>query len=119
MEDKHIHDGLVDAELRNSISDGLNDAISSSHSTENPKYPYSGSLVEKMIHSITVLKNDIKDKEEEIKNIERMISLLTLMEYKGWSEFDVSDYVVTNNKVFRSFIGTEEEYNKFINKIKK
>ena len=58
--------------------------------------------------------------KEENKRIKIMYSLQLLLEEHGWKEWDVSDEVMIPVKDgnYYSFIGTEDEYNNFINNLK-
>jgi len=119
MLDTEIHNGLADEEMRNAISVIINESFTSKPKEDRPRYPFNGTAVEKTVYRINDLKMDIQEKEEDIKTQERLLAMQTLMQYKGWQEFDVSDYVALNDnaRLYRNFIGTEEEYKALIKKI--
>lgn len=70
---------------------------------------------------IDFAKNEIEFQKKEIEIINQKKSLLLLMENENWSEFDVSDETEKDfdSDYLLSFIGTQEEFEFFIQKINK
>ena len=117
MKDTQIHEGLENETLREVISIGL----LKSHSDKYPDKPMQmypkGDKIGTILWSIEQKREDIKKKEFEIEKQVRQLAYITLMEDKGWIEHDTSDYLAKTGVWFKSFIGTEEEYDNLIKKI--
>lgn len=72
-------------------------------------------------YRIDFAKNEIKFQKKEIEIINQKKSLLLLMESENWSEFDVSDETEKDfdSDYWLSFIGTQEEFKKLLQQLKK
>lgn len=118
MKDTEIHVGLENETIREAICNGLiNSDINCHEKTPLPVYP-KGDDIGVILWRIEVLKNDIKVKEKDIDNSVRLLAYVKLMKEYGWEEHDISDELGKTGEHYRSFIGTEEEYNNLLNKIK-
>jgi hypothetical protein len=53
----------------------------------------------------------------DVKREENILAFYTVMQFKGWKEFDVSEVVTKTGTHFVSFIGTEEEYKTLLERI--
>lgn len=116
MTDKDIHKGLKHEAIRNAITDTLNNTLSGRLKVEDIPYPQTDSRIEMTVYRINKIRNDIKSREHDIKLEEQTLAMYTLMDLKGYEEFDVSDHVEKDQStiLYRCFIGTKEEYEKFM-----
>lgn len=99
------------------ISSGLGNSYLPVGEKVNRDYPYNGSVIDKILYNIESKRNQIAKIEEEIKRQERVLALHTVMQFKGWQDFDVSDVVTKTGDIWMNFIGTEEEYKTLLSKI--
>ena len=60
----------------------------------------------------------VNDANFEIDKAIRQLAYVNMMKEMGWSEHDISDNIPKSGEYHRNFIGTEEEYNNLIAKIK-
>lgn len=107
MKDTEIHKGLENKEIRDFLAKSLVDAQSYEQLQQRPYEKSNEWLIE---NQRTIIKNA----ETEIKRLETFKAVAVLAEKFGYSEFDVSDYVQKTGKFWRSFFGTENEYDNFI-----
>jgi len=111
MKDTQIHEGLPEKEIRDFLSSSINDLIFPEKTDDKlsfDNYGYS--------YSIAHCKQQIEFYQKELKRFESLSAVQTLVKNKGWEEFDVSEWVERTNLkgLCRNFIGTEEEYEKFM-----
>ncbi len=99
MENKDIHNGLPNKGIRDFLSIQLEKSM---------------------------IASQVKDIEEQIKYLQTQLNLakireavLQLIKNNGWTNFDCSEIVKYNDETYFSFVGTEEEFKKLENKIKK
>lgn len=119
MNDLTIHEGLTEADIRDAISNGFIEAtFYNKEDSESISYPQNGSQTDKLLYLITKKKGEIKSIEIGIEAHQKMLGLVTLMEFKGWSEHDVSDKIPRGGEYYRSFIGTGKEHKKLIDSLK-
>ena len=110
MKDTEIHNHLEKNIERDFFSDTLKKLF------DNPKLK----LRDKKGHettieySIAIQENIIENAKNEMKRLKTLQACILLMEQYNWEEHEVSEYVSKSGWYFRSFIGTEEEYNEFI-----
>ena len=112
MKDTEIHNGLPEKEIRDFFSESIGDLSMPSDNLSKTYVPWNEKDPYKNI--IDNLKIDLINTEEEIKRYEHLRSVVTLVKSKGWNEHDCSDYVSKTGKYWKSFIGTEEEFEKFM-----
>lgn len=118
MLDTEMHNGLEDAELRNGISSGLADNYFPITDTYKLPYPRNGATpTEMVVYRINTKQLEIQRIQADIKREETLLAFYTVMGFKGWKEFDVSDVVRKTGNHFMNFIGTEEEYKTLLSKI--
>jgi len=111
MKNSEIHKGYIDRELRDYFSNQLVDLY-----FIDLKQQKELSNENIWDDSIMIIKTQIHNSKLELKRAENMKALHSLLEIQGWEEFDVSDYITKDSSSYKSFIGTEKEYNIFINK---
>ena len=109
MKDTEIHNGLPEKEIRNLISNGI---MKYQKTGERPKRSYGGMLYDDEIENT---KLEIKYHQEELKRLENLKATIQIMKMKGWEEHDVSELDVSKTDwVWMNFIGTDNEYKKFM-----
>lgn len=111
MKDTEIHIGLPEKEIRDFFSEQIMNCVM----PENIPHIYTPNL-DPFVQSLNNQRIDLENCQNEIKRLERMIAIKTLMKSKGWNEWDCSNnvYRTTTNKGWLYFIGTEEEFKKFM-----
>lgn len=66
---------------------------------------------------VTALNNtriDLENSQKEITRLETIIGIRNILKMKGWDEFDCSNHVSCTDKYWRNFIGTLDEFKKFM-----
>lgn len=71
-----------------------------------------------MFRDVEFLKNQIKEMQLALKKLEKYESVKMIIESLGWKWFDVSDEIYYDKNTYFPFIGTEKEYNEFIEFVK-
>ena len=102
MNNKSIHEGLSQKEIRDFLAQQLRQGERKGGLTSRED-------VEDQIRRLQVL----------LKSIKKVEMMRTLIEEKGWKEWDASDYILYDRESYFPFVGTEEEYNKFLELVKK
>lgn len=69
--------------------------------------------------SIKYIEEQIEKFHELLKQRKNYESVFCLIKEKGWEDWDVSDYVSYNKETYFPFIGTEDEFNKLLELLKK
>ena len=113
-----MHQGLGDETLREVICSGLLKAHFDRY-PEQPRRPFPNGSKAIALYRIENYREKIKEIEFNLDKDVRLIGYLTLMEDMGWDGFDVSEYIPMSGEHHRDFIGTEEEYEELIIKLKK
>jgi hypothetical protein len=110
MKDTEIHKGLPNSEIRDMLSKII------SESMYNPaiEYPTDKKGFDARIEWA---KRQIKHFEKEISNAENMKAVEIIAKTYNWKEYDVSDYVVGTDRLYRNFFGTEKEYENLCEKL--
>jgi len=119
MKNSQIHNGLDSKEMRDFISNSFVINFDSETSLEKPKIPYDSS--NPIMWSIRNKEAEIEMNIKHLKLLKEKQALIEIMNMRGWSEHDVSDETEKDSHytLKMNFIGTEEEYNTFINSLKK
>ena len=110
---ENMHNGLVNAEVRDFISFQLCEV----QEKINKNRPERIELVngDYMRYRIETLENEIKVKQHELQLVNHLNALITIMKSFNWKDYDVSDYIKCKTEIgYRNFIGTIEEYNNLI-----
>ena len=115
MKCSKIHEGLPQKEIRNFL--GMAMVMAFEAECENKK-----KIVQHIQDgdSLEWVKEDAREQikylEKYIQNVNNKQAIITLIKNSGWEEYDVSDDVQndTGYRLGMSFIGTEEEYKKFM-----
>lgn len=121
MKDNQIHKGLPDENIRDVVSDLLlRIALTDYEKINYSEYRESMSSIDYLqykLEQIAVKQRNL-DKEKEFEG--NLYLCRVTMENHGWEEHDVCEYTTrcSNNKLWRTFIGTEEEYNNLIKLLK-
>jgi len=111
MKDNEIHNGLPEKELRDFFSEQIMNCVMPE---TNIPHTYTPNL-DPYVQSLNNQRIDLENCKIEIKRLERMIAIRTLLKSKGWEEWDCSDNVYrTTTKGWLNFIGTEEEFKNFM-----
>lgn len=112
MKDTEIHNGLPEKEIRDFFSEQIMDNVMSGETIPHKYTPNLDPYVQALYNQ----KIDLENCQNEIKRLERMIAVRTLLKLKGWEEWDCSNSVLrsTPNRGWLNFIGTEEEFKKFM-----
>lgn len=100
MKNENIHEGLSQQEIRDYLAKELE-------------------LNGGMYVSIKYIEEQIGKYQEFLKQRKNYESVLCLIKEKGWEDWDVSEYVPYNKEAYFPFIGTEEEFNKLLELLKK
>ena len=117
MKDTNIHEGLENETLREVICNGLIKACFDKL-PEPPQRNYPNDSEGQILYRVESKRQDIKEAEFEIDKAVRQLPYVKMMNEFGWSEHDISDYLGKTGEYYRSFIGTGEEYNNLLTKIK-
>ena len=114
MKDTEIHNGLKNKEIRDFLATNIVNAYNKEREN-NLKIP-SISNLNGLDWAIERAKMVIKNKQNELERLEIYKAVTLLAKKYGWSEYDVSDYVVKSdgNKLHWNFFGTQKEYNLFL-----
>lgn len=109
MLDTEIHNGLSEKEVRDFLSEQISKSIipiMKEHSWPRGQSTW-----------VTALNNarvDLENAQSEITRCEKMIGIRRLLDTMGWDEHDCSDHVSCTGKNWRNFIGTLDEFKKFM-----
>lgn len=99
MNNKDIHNNLVDKEIRDFLSQELS------------KEHFCGK------QDVIRIEKQIKQLNEELLRAERGAAVDLLIKKQGWKLFDISYDVFYDEKTYFCFVGTEKEYIQLIKKI--
>lgn len=58
------------------------------------------------------VQESIAELKQKLEVLEKEVAVHTLIQSKGWSCYDISDYVKPNKDNYGVFIGTREEFSK-------
>lgn len=119
MKNSKIHEGLENKEIRDFLSLSLVKLFDRECNNKKEIIPY-----DKENPFETLIKNDEEQVKLLLKNIDinkEKLAIIKLIKNNGWEEFDISDYTQndTGYRLWMSFIGTKEEYEKFMEQIEK
>lgn len=115
MKFEQLHEGLPEKEIRDFFSTQLEGASSYKKAEYPPRNPTDSPKEE----TLKLLEIDLENLQKRIKEYKRLVAVENLVKNKGWQDWDVSDETGTiYGDCYYNFIGTEEEYNNFISKIK-
>lgn len=109
MKDTEIHDGLSEKEVRNFLSEQIMIHVMPDFRQHEYKPGEDAYVV-----ALNNARIDMMNAQLEISRCETMIGIRNILKSKGWEEFDCSNHVVQTGKNWRNFLGTEEEFNKFM-----
>jgi hypothetical protein len=118
IKDIDVHIGLADKELRDYFSSSLSDLYASEMESANAIQKktlnyYQTHPRNEVSHYFV---NGIAINEINLEHHLNKLAVFTLMQSKGWTEHDISDFTVKTGNNFLSFIGTEKEYEDFLPK---
>lgn len=100
MKNEEIHNGLDKKEIRDFLS----------------QWKRREGLIGRA-SEIGFIESEIKELQERLIHCKNHLGITSLIESNGWKEFDVSDDVPYDKDTYFSFLGTEEEFKKFCDKI--
>ena len=109
MKDTEIHNGLPEKEIRDFFSELIMKDIMPK--TAIHQYPLNQ---DPFVIALNNEKINLMNSQNEIKRLEKIIAVRTLIKEKGWNEYDCSDYVERTDEHWKNFIGTEKEFKKFM-----
>lgn len=121
--DTEVHQGLENKEMRDMFQQVLVDVyakdigLNKSMEQENIAVYGRGNRGEKFWHlrsQVMINAIRLKHAQEWLKCSELRLGILLTMDTLNWREFDISDQLGRSGEHFRSFIGTEEEHQKFM-----
>ena len=69
--------------------------------------------------SVKYIEEQIEKYQELLKQRKNYESVLHLIKERGWEDWDVSEYVLYNEETYFPFVGTEEEFNKLLELVRK
>ena len=69
--------------------------------------------------SIEYIEEQIEKYQEYLKQSKNYECVLCLIKERGWEDWDVSEYVPYNKETYFPFIGTEEEFKKLLELLRK
>jgi hypothetical protein len=124
MNNTEIHNDLPEKDLRDFLTKSLADSYLKRMEIGNDvKYKYQYKNTSDPILGLDqVIANRERDLEKitiEIATHKAERAVHEIIKMKGWSEHDISDYVVKDyDDWYLSFIGTEEEYENLLLKLK-
>ena len=122
MKNSKIHFGLEKSELRDFFSISLVRNLEKEISNNREEIFKDDEFVKNGLdYQITYAKNEIKYQKKNIEILNEKKSLLLLIENMNWSQFDVSDETKRDfdSEFWLSFIGTEQEFEKRLQLLKK
>lgn len=102
MKNDNIHDDLNQKEIRDFLAQQLRQG------------ERKGGLI-----SRKDVEDQIRRLEALLKSIKKVEMMRILIGEKGWKEWDASNYIFYHRESYFPFVGTEEEYNKFLELVKK
>lgn len=113
MRDTLMHQHLSEKELRDFFSQELSKTIHFKIPSTPTDYNLRG--IDAYIKKLEI---DLADTELTLHNMKKQKSLMTLMEMKGWKDFDVSDEIGRSSEHYLNFIGTQVEYEALMLEVK-
>ncbi len=120
MKNTEIHNGLDKKEIRDFLSMSLVTLFEEECDYIKEKVHDTRGLSQ-VEWAIKNCENEIKYHVETLKLLKRKDAIVKLIENNGWREFDVSDHTIndTQKRLCMNFVGTEIEYEEFINNLTK
>ena len=119
MKNSKIHNGLEKSELRDFLSLSIvkNWDATCKNSKERPEISNNESITE---WAIKDCENELKYLSKKLELLKEKQAIITIIEMNGWQDFDVSDETEKDLKYssWLNFIGTEDEYNELLKKVK-
>lgn len=129
LKDTEVHNGLEGKEMRNFYQETLvqyelkelanqkkrEEANTLAYSEWNNKRDKSSSLRLR----VRLCEIEAEYAKENLRLAECRLGLFMTMDGLNWEEHDMSDHVPKSGDRYRSFIGTKEEYEKFIEQFSK
>ncbi len=102
MDNENIHDGLDKKEIRDYLAKARHKEAMGGY-TSNVEW----------------FEKQVKEFEVMLEHAKIVRAINQLIESNGWKEFDVSEHVKWSHETYFSFMGTQEEYETLVEKIKK
>ncbi len=117
MKNSEIHQGLENAYLRDYFAISVMKNFQKEYST---KLEHVSSDIENPWAS-TILRSEktIEYEKKRLEIFKERQALFVLIKAQGWKEHDVSDETEKDLESWLSFIGTEDEYDRFVESLKK
>lgn len=114
MKNSQIHTGLPYDILRDFLSMGMLKNFEDQINNKQTSTTHNGD--DHIDRAIKDCENTIEYHTERLKLLKEQQAFNTLIKRQGWEKFDVSDETDndTGYKMWMSFIGTKNEYDKFI-----
>lgn len=110
MDNKKIHSGLDDSEVRDYLSKQLRKETLSAEYNLDIGY---------LQNTIIELEESIIKTQNKIDHAKEALIIEKLIEKQGWKKFDISDYVKYSRDTYFYFLGTENEFEGLINSVGK
>lgn len=101
IKNENIHEGFSQQEIRDFLAQELRD------------------LEKEGVPSVEYAKRQIEIFQNMLKYAKKADAVRCLIEEKGWKEWDVSDDIPYNRETYFSFVGTEEEFKRLLELLKK
>jgi len=116
MKNSEIHKGLDKEEIREFLSVAL---VKNFSGYKQPDYKRNYDAENPVLTSLNFAKQDLDCAKQKYYQAQSLFAVTRLIEICDWKEFDVSDETMQDVELehWRSFIGTQEEYDTLIKKI--
>lgn len=121
MKDTEIHNGLENQIMRDTISLNLSLREGENYKVDYSTYDYNFENTELILWKIQNFDKQIIHIKKLKQFFSDKLAWVTLMNNYGWQEYDVSDVAdrINYDVNWKPFIGTEQEYEKFIEQFEK
>lgn len=120
MKSTEIHNGLDKKEIRDFLAISLVELNQKSIDNQRKTVPHNSNL-SPIDWRIKDCELKIEYNDNEVKILKQQAAVIKIMEMNGWQEYDVSDETINDTEYtyYRSFIGTQHEYDNLIKDISK
>lgn len=117
MKNSQIHSGLDKREIRDFLSKSIIQNFEAEKYNKKIHVPYTSD--NSFEWAIKDAENDIEYHKKRLDLLKQKLGIINLIKMNGWKEFDVSDETSKDLQytLKMNFIGTDEEYNKFMSSI--
>lgn len=117
MKNSEIHKGLLNENVRNFLANELRDFYDNEVKNKKEQIPNMENAFDWVIKDAEAI---IEFNKRRIEYLIARKGLYSIIKKYGWEEHDVSDYISldTGYDLCLAFIGTEEEYNQLMKKLK-